>query len=306
MINIKPAREVRNQLEASGFKGRIVSIRHLSELYAEIENLRHNGKFAEIVYNEHISYFSRNNSGVSPEVKSMVITAAAQPQQRVGFRFRGNRNAFIIPPTYSYETDYIIEKLLTDITKSLGFQFFQAKLPQKLLASRSGMVKYGRNNIVYAEGMGSYLRLKTYFSDMPAEDDSWYEMEMLDQCSNCNACIKKCPTKAISSEEFIIKQDRCLTFHNERENNFPEWIENSWHNCLMGCMYCQKVCPANLEIKDWVVDAVEFNEEETGAILRKTQDELNHTARNKLEKIDMLDDLSIFRRNLGILLKQRL
>ena len=91
-----------------------------------------------------------------------------------------------------------------------------------------------------------------------------------------------------------------------RENEFPKWIDSTWHNCLMGCMYCQRVCPVNSEIKDWVVDTVELNEEETGAILRNTQDELTNDAINKLKKIDMLVDFSIFGRNLSILLKQGL
>jgi epoxyqueuosine reductase len=37
----------------------------------------------------------------------------------------------------------------------------------KRLAVRSGLARYGRNNVTYVEGMGSFLELSASLTDMP-------------------------------------------------------------------------------------------------------------------------------------------
>ncbi|MCK5093868.1 MAG: hypothetical protein KAR18_04015 [Spirochaetes bacterium] len=51
-----------------------------------------------------------------------------------------------------------------------------------------------------------------------------------------------CPTGAIDSNRLLIYGERCLTYFNERPGVFPDWIEHSWHKCLVGCLECQRVC----------------------------------------------------------------
>jgi epoxyqueuosine reductase len=41
-----------------------------------------------------------------------------------------------------------------------------------------------------------------------------------------------------------------LTYHNEAVRDFPEWIDPSWHHCLVGCMRCQTICQ-NRMVRDW-------------------------------------------------------
>lgn len=304
MKTSKLAEEIYTRLEEKCFQGRVIAIRHLDALTKEIESLRNEGKFAEIVYKEYLPYFQVKVPESLPAVKSIIITSTMQPQQRVGFSLKGRQNHFIIPPTYSDETDHVVEGLLSDIIKPRGFNLYPAKVPLKLLAVHSGLARYGKNNIAYVEGMGSFHRLKAFFTDIPADEDSWFELEMLEECSNCTACIKKCPTKAIASNCFIIKAERCLTFHNERTVDFPEWINPSWHSCLVGCMDCQLNCPANRSLKEWIVESTDFNEEETDIVLKGNRSELTDAVKTKLQRLSFLEDFELLGRNLGVLIKQ--
>lgn len=157
----------------------------------------------------------------------------------------GQVYAFIIPPTYSTETDKRVIERLTGYLDEHGYKIFHAILPEKPLAVQSGLAAYGRNNITYINGWGSFFRLTAYYSDMPCNTDHWDDYVLLDQCANCNACIKKCPTNAISNAKIRVLAERCLTFINEGMNDFPDWVDPGWHQCLIGCMVCQDVCPVN-------------------------------------------------------------
>jgi epoxyqueuosine reductase len=128
----------------------------------------------------------------------------------------------------------------------------------------------------------------------------------LDQCQTCIACVKKCPTRAIPPDRFLLRAEKCLTYHNESEAPFPEWIDPSWHNCLIGCMICQNVCPVNQPFVDRIVGEATFSEEETELILRNApKDDLQPETQEKLERINMLKDFKLLSRNLNALLNAR-
>jgi epoxyqueuosine reductase len=296
--------KVYSELRARGFNCRIISLRHLDNLIYEIRNQLTKGLLSEVVHKEYGLYFLEGAGKVPPEACSIIITAAPQPQLRVGFEFDRRRNHFIIPPTYTNETDHIIERLIIDIIDPSGYKLFPTRIPLKLAAVRSGLASYGRNNIAYIEGMGSFHRLKAFLCDMPVEDEDWHKLKMLQQCNVCTACIKKCPTGAISVDNFVIRQDRCLTFHNERLAEFPKWIKGSWHNCLIGCMYCQTICPANRRFKNWVEDSVDFGESETEYILKSGRKQLEIPTKKKLKVIGLLDDFEVLQRNLNLLVSR--
>ena len=98
--------------------------------------------------------------------------------------------------------------------------------------------------------MGSFHQLITFYSVFPIEEDNWQNLRMMEMCKECNSCIRKCPTHAIPSDCFLLRIERCIIFHNEQpgEIPFPDWIDPKWHNCFVGCLHCQKVCPANKKL----------------------------------------------------------
>ncbi len=305
----KVIKELHQHLANAGFKSSIVSIQHLSDLQCDLENLLEQGILQKDFYDEITSryglHWNFKPPADFPAAKSIIITAVPQPKTSVKFTLSDKTYSAIIPPTYLYDTDKEASNIISLHLGNYGYKVCDALLPTKLLAVHSGLARYGKNNIAYIDGWGSYFRLRAFFSDIPCTIDNWQELKMMDLCKKCNACIKRCPTNAITKDRFLIDAARCTTYFNEEEDEFPEWIDPSWHNSLIGCMICQDVCPANKDYTKWVVPGEEFSEEETLIILKGVpKDKLPLETTEKLKKICMLDSYNLLQRNLGVLINK--
>ena len=179
------------------------------------------------------------------------------------------------------------------------------RLPLKPLAVRGGLADYGRNNITYVAGMGSFHHLFAFFTDIPLTQDEWREPQMLARCENCRSCLIKCPTDAIGEDRFLLHAERCLVFHNEKPAHipFPTLFDSSWHNSIFGCMICQRYCPEDKKVRDWVETLAEFSHEETSLLLSGSSSDLLPAATlAKLDLLELTDSLDVLPRNLSVLL----
>jgi epoxyqueuosine reductase len=263
--------ELGRDLVEAGFTSTVVSTRHLPDLKAGLECLLEQGQLGRVFYDDIVSRygleFQFEGPPDFPEAQSIIITAAPQPKIAAKFKLGDTVCTAVVPPTYVHDTDMVALDVITKHLQPGGFRAVTALLPSKLLSVYAGLATYGRNNIAYIEGMGSYFRLRAFFSDTPCPSDQWQELKMMDRCADCIVCRKKCPADVITEDRFLIDASRCITYHNEGDDEFPEWIRPEWHNCVIGCMICQDVCPANREFKDWIVKGPEFSEEETRMVL---------------------------------------
>lgn len=83
-------------------------------------------------------------------------------------------------------------------------------LPLKRLAVQSGLAMYGRNNLTYISGMGSYYSLVAFVTDIPCTNHTWREAPVTAPlCETCDICITNCPTGAISKDRFIVDSSKC-------------------------------------------------------------------------------------------------
>ena len=195
----------------------------------------------------------------------------------MNFHLDNKRYEVLIPPNYCDDGttfEDFEDIIFNEIIKESGYSIeYTNKLHTKLLAVRSGLGEYGRNNICYVDGMGSLLALSAYFTDFRFEADNWSEVEMMDICEECEICVSLCPTHSLSENDFVIDAGKCLTLYNEIKGEFPEWIDPQAHNTLMGCMRCQLSCPANQKpLRDYG-RFEDITEEETGRILTGRVDE---------------------------------
>jgi epoxyqueuosine reductase len=141
------------------------------------------------------------------------------------------------------------------------------------------------------------------FSDMPCNEDPWRGAKALERCESCDACLKQCPTGAITRDRFLLDSGRCLTYYNEGTKDFPEWIDPAWHHCLIGCMRCQSVCPENKGVRDWIEERVEFSEPETNALVDGVPlDELPDVTAAKVRSLEISELYRLLCRNLGALI----
>ncbi len=294
-------------LEAQGCKARIVPVDRLPDLQAELQDHYRQGALDETFAGERLAWFDFNPPAHLP-ARSIIVVAMPSSQNQAIFHWNGSARALVLPPTYvGYEgTTARIENQLATHLGARGYRVARTKLPLKPLAVHSGLAAYGRNNICFVPGMGSFLQLVGLYSDLPCDGDSWRPLQMMERCQNCQACLHHCPTGALSAERFLLRAERCIVFHNERLGHipFPSWIEPAWHNCLEGCMHCQSICPENRACKDRVERTVEFSEEETRLLIDGAPlDHLAATTRHKLEQLDLAQDLAILPRNLGVFFK---
>jgi epoxyqueuosine reductase len=286
-----------------GFSAGVIRIEHIGELRENIEAGHRNGDFDEALYKEYLSQFVFDPPDDMKDARSLIVVAMRQPQFRFTFTFNDKPALVIVPPTYLHgrKNDLQVQESLAGVLGAEGYRIAPAVLPKKLLAVRSGLAEYGRNNVTYVDGMGSFHRLTAFYSDMPTGEDSWREVKALERCEDCGICSRACPTGAIVPERFLIRAERCIVFHNEHpgEIPFPAWIDQSWHNCLVGCIQCQKVCPENKPYLEQVVEGPVFSEEETALILSgSNKGQLPAALAKKLEEADLLGMLDILPRNL--------
>ena len=296
-----------SQLEERGYQARVVPIRYLHELQGEIEERYRQGLFDERFYQESLTSFAFSPPDSLPEARSLIVVVVPRPQFQVVFTWRGKPVSVLVPSYYLgwREAEKQLKDLLVGILSSSGYRLAQAALPQKLLAVRSGLGQYGRNNICYVPGMGSFFRLWTFYSDLVCQEDNWQEAQMMASCQNCSACLRSCPTGAITPGRFLLHAERCITFHNERPGDipFPAWMDPCWHNCLVGCSRCQNICPQNRDFRQWVEKGAEFSEEETALLLEGVRPEqLPAATFGKLERLDLTAYADLLPRNLSALL----
>ena len=297
--------EIMQHLAAQGWLGRIVPIEHLSDLEDAILGTQRRGFFDDEFYQERLSGFSFRSPQGLEDCQSIIVLAIPVPQIRTVFRWKGERFPAILPPTYvGYgATSERVRVGVGTLLGEEGYKVERAELPLKTLAVCSGLAEYGRNNISYLPGLGSFFQLVGVLSDLRCSEDSWERPRMMERCKSCEACLRACPTGAIGQDRLLLHAERCITFHNERSGEFPAWLRPDWHNCLFGCMCCQNVCPENKAVLSWVEEKEEFTEEETRLLMECAPvGELPASTVEKLRQLDMCDDLPILSRNLLVLL----
>jgi epoxyqueuosine reductase len=299
--------QLQQRLQGRGHRSGVLSAERLVDLQQDIEARHRNGLFDQEFYGERLTSFEFQPPDSLPEGASIIVVAIPDPQVQITFTWRGERVPAIVPPTYlhSREVDKRVEDAAAEILSPGGYRVAQANLPKKLTAVRTGLAAYGRNNVTYVPDMGSFHRLVVLWSDLPSEEDNWHDLLMMDACQKCQACQRACPTDAIAPDRFLLRAERCLTFLNEKppEVPFPEWVDPAWHNCLVGCLHCQRVCPENKAVRNWVVGDEVLSEEETALVLEGTAPEhLPPNTKEKLERLDLIDPLDVLPRNLSALL----
>jgi epoxyqueuosine reductase len=285
-----------------------VSICHLSELQKEIINRRDQNEFDYEFCKAYMFRFKFAPPEELPDAKSIIVVAMQRSPTRATFIWKGKKQSFILPPTYTAydEKRLFVERLLAEAVAKEGYKVATTILPLKLLAAQSGLAQYGKNNIAYVPSMGSFMRLTAVYSDMPCEKDQWQTSQIMERCEKCDFCRKACPTGAIPSDRFLLRAERCITYHNEKKGGilFPDWIMPSWHNSIVGCITCQRACPENKNYFQLLGEVAEFDEEETRLLLKGTlPNQLPSSTVAKMRRLSLTDYYDMLPRNLSVLLR---
>jgi epoxyqueuosine reductase len=290
-----------------GERARIVPVSRLHAIRQDIQELKDSGTLNDFQRYIVSDLYQLGEPGTDFEVRSILIVASPSPASaKITFTWNGKRIPLMVPAAYvdNAATPARIERYLRGFLDPRGYHIqYAPRLPRKLLAVRSGLGLYGRNNICYVEGMGSFLNLAPYVSDIPPVEDCWHEIRHMDICHTCHACLDNCPTVAITQTRFLIDNERCLTYFNEAAGKeFPEWIDPSVHHALYGCSRCQAVCPVNRHYLANTIEPAEFTEEETSLLFDGESFEcFPESLKQKIDALDMKHYLGALPRNLRVL-----
>jgi epoxyqueuosine reductase len=115
-----------------------------------------------------------------------------------------------------------------------------APLLERSLAVWSGLGWIGRNRCLVVPGLGSYVFLCEIVCNLELEPDE----PAPGGCDDCGACIRACPTGALSEEGLDAR--RCVSYLTVEHRGPIEPVLAAGMGCrLIGCDACQEACPRN-------------------------------------------------------------
>lgn len=298
------AEAVLQAMADQGWAARLVPDRRRHDLWSELKGRIDAGELNGAFVEERMGIFEEALAHVPGWTRSILLVAIPDPAMRIRFEWQGHEVTVTVPPTFLHAEKRGEPRVRAVLEESVAPQPVRAEpapIPKKLLATRTGLSRFGRNSITYIEGLGSYFRLCALNTEIPCNEDRWHEPRVLESCESCGACVRACPAGAIDPDRFLVRAERCITFWHEKSADvpYPDHVDSSWSDQFVGCMRCQQVCPHNRGALRIEETGPAFTEQETTTFLEGvTSEQLSDETIAKLRAHDILDWPEVLPRNL--------
>ncbi|MCJ7611373.1 MAG: 4Fe-4S binding protein [Candidatus Aminicenantes bacterium] len=303
------AKKIHDWALKNGMRSAVVGIAGLTAVRDRLDRLRAEGALDAKFVQESLSGFRYLDGCRVERPRAVILLALPRPAHIVTFQFKDGDQEFILPPTYE-EYRPTFDRICAQLRADFGASPSEVDLvsvPLKSLAAWAGLIRYGKNNLGYVPGWGSYIQLIALATGFPAARRgklSDIESRDLERCGSCRACLNACPTGAITPARFMLHAERCYTLFSESPEPIPDTMPVPSPRCLMGCLKCQEVCPDNKGLLKYERTGVVFSRPETEAMLQdplEKEERIWKDIRDKFVPLGVSDDVRLFARNLRVL-----
>ena len=281
----------------------------LEKIQATLQKRLDIGEIEPAFFRGNLDAFTYLEGSTLQNPRSILLVAIPRPAHILSFTVGGKKIETILPPTYVHYRG-LFEDVRADFAAAVAGHDCHVELlsaPLKALSNQLGLLSYGRNNVGYIEGLGSYFQLVGLLLDKHIEKKTVLDRpaeKLLPRCRNCRICVKACPTGAIDKERILLHAEKCYTLFSESPNPIPDGLKPPSPKCLVGCLRCQQVCPENKGFLRYEGAAVSFDEKATAAFLGLDEDSKQTVERTraKFQKLGLTEGYPVFARNLERLL----
>lgn len=295
------------------YQYRTLSVEHLRETKSVVDKLNREGKLSrQKTFQRYVGDLLFDAPKELPNARSVILVATPWKLRSITFRYKAKNHIVLVPGGYFvYEDERYIDalkqRIARDVLKNDGAKLVVAPVaaapPLKALAVRSGLAEYGKNNIAYVDGYGSFHALWSIFTEHELPDQWSRPYRSMRFCKGCSICTKACPTKALPESTFVLDAGRCITLYNELNKPMPDGVDLKAHNALIGCLKCQYDCPANRHLIRQIEHLADITEEETALILSGQRNEkIQKSIGNKLKALGWYSAPENISRNLQMVL----
>jgi Uncharacterized Fe-S protein len=226
----------------------------ISEALVDDDNISALDMWLTKEYNAGMSYMERNidvrsDLGLLVEGAKSVISVlysynTDERPDRTDFRIA----KYALGHDYHYVLKDKLNQMLEEIKKVCpqadGRAFVDsAPLFERYFAHKSGLGFIGKNRCLINPRLGSFV----FIGELVVNFETDYDRTLDQTCLGCNACIKACPTKAMTFEG--INASKCISYQTiEKKDGIDEDVRAAKGNRIYGCDACQDCCPHNFSV----------------------------------------------------------
>lgn len=117
-----------------------------------------------------------------------------------------------------------------------------APVLEKAFAEKAGLGWIGKHTVLLNSSVGSWFFLGELMTNLPLPID---QEQSKNQCGDCEACLKVCPTDAFVAP-YKLDATRCISYLTiELKEAIPLEFREAMGNRVFGCDDCQLICPWN-------------------------------------------------------------
>lgn len=162
-----------------------------------------------------------------------------------------------------------------------------APVLEKAYAEKAGLGWIGKHTLLLNAAAGSWFFLGELITNLPLLID---EPTIKNQCGDCEACLKVCPTDAFIGP-YKLDARRCISYLTiELKGSIPLEFREPMGNRVFGCDDCQLICPWNKfakpsQEKDFSPRHSLDNAELTTLFLWTEEEYLNNTEGSAIRRI---------------------